>query len=103
MFEHFWQVTHGREFLITTQCGLTPILRFFFGRGGAFPESGRKGRFVTEEKVRKIYLQQLISMSNTCSALEKMLEQLKKDIFIAEEMYHNWIEQEQIAESDEML
>ena len=58
---------------------------------------------MTEEQVRKIYLFQLNSLSDTCSVLEKTLEQLKKDIFIAEEMYHNWIEQEQIAESDEML
>ena len=77
-------------------------MRFFFGRGGALPKSGRKGRFVDEEQVRKIYLQQLISMSNTCSALEKTLEQLKQDILIAEEMYHNWIEQEDITESDEI-
>ena len=78
-------------------------MRFFFGRGGVVPKSGQKGRFVTEEKVRKIYLFQLHSLSDACSALEKTLEQLKKDIFIAEEMYHNWIEQEQIVETEEML
>ena len=78
-------------------------MRFFFGRGGAAPKPGRKGRFVTEEQVRKIYLFQLNSLSDACSALEKMLEQLKKDILVAEEMYHNWVEQEGIIETDEML
>ena len=67
------------------------------------PKQGQKGRFVDEGKVRKIYLQQLVSMSDTCSALEKTLEQLKQDITTAEEMYHNWIEQEGIIETDKIL